>query len=144
MIMRFAKRPLPFSYNGIDSFFDVSLELPLAMIGVIGLSREEYSTMDQVPKVSLPELHYYYKKAFSYNANGIQIHVQRIDLMGWSAPQLVSNSCTYRMRKIVGVFSCISGPMCLHPFLQVVPIQTPRSVLGCHARKNLGQVRKVK
>lgn len=33
-------------FNGTDSFFDVYLELPLAMIGIIGLSREEYTPMD--------------------------------------------------------------------------------------------------
>lgn len=37
------ERPLPFPHNGTDSFFDVSLEHPLAVIGIIGLSGEEYT-----------------------------------------------------------------------------------------------------
>ena len=30
------ERPLPLSHNGPESFFDISLEHPLAMIGIIG------------------------------------------------------------------------------------------------------------
>lgn len=46
MIMRLAKGDLYLFYKGTDRFFDVSLEHPLAMIGIIGPSREEYTPMD--------------------------------------------------------------------------------------------------